>query len=689
MNIQSCVNGIKRAFRTKKAKLMLLAALISPTTQGAGLLVPVGQVESLDMVNHHVKVTIQDGFAVTQVDQEFANPSSVNLDAHYRFPVPSEASVGQFTYWINGQSIHGEVVEKEKATKIYKQEKQQGRKVAVSEQQGFQHFDIKVANLMPGENAKVRLLYVQPIEMDHGIGRFVYPLEDGGTDEEQKAFWTMKQKVENQFHFSGTIRSSHPVDAVRMPNQPQANIQQVSPQEWSVALGQFSADLETAFNGNQGQLQTKQQTQQLDKDIVFYWRLQQGVPGGLDVIAYKEKPSSTGTVMMTLTPADDLQNIREGTDWTLVLDISGSMQGKFNTLLQGVKQGLTKFNPQDRVRVILFNNDAENLTNGYVQATPESLSRLMTKLESVQPAGGTNLMEGVRKALSGLDSDRTSAIWLVTDGVVTVGEHKQKKFLELLKKKDIRLFTFIMGNGANRPLLKGLSRASNGFAIEVSNSDDMVGQLEKAASKVGHEALHDIQIDFDGIKVKDIQPKTIGSLYRGQQLQIFGHYWKAGKGTLRVTAKRSGQKVSYEIPITLPETDKRFPELERLWAYSQIQHLMDEQEIYGHSADRKDAVVDLAKNYSLVTPYTSMLVLEEEQFAQYGIKRINNDRIQKEEAARSKRANQPIANHNQVQNHSNLSQSRSTLGGGSFGWVFLIGVAVFAFNVRRFSKLMS
>lgn len=682
-----CCGWIKQNLEGSKSGFMLLVGLMSSLSHGAGLLVPIGQSESLDLLAHNVQVTIQDGFAITQVDQEFANSAAVTLDAHYRFPVPSRASVGQFTYWIQGQAIHGEVVEKERASQIYQQEKLQGRKVAVSEQQSFQHFDIRVANLMPGENAKVRLVYVQPVDMDHGIGRYVYPLEDGGTDEEQKAFWTMKQEVKKQFYFSGLIRSSHPVDAVRVPNQSQANVQQLSQQEWSLEIGQSTTDLENAFEGSVTSSQPK--VQNLDKDIVFYWRLQEGVPGGLDVTAYKENDNATGTVMMTLTPADDLQIIREGTDWTLVLDISGSMQGKFSTLLEGVKQGLTKFNAQDRVRVILFNNGAQNLTRGFIPATPEALNHLMTQLEAVQPSGGTNLMEGIRMSLSQLNADRTSAIWLVTDGVVTVGESRQKLFLEELNKKDIRLFTFIMGNGANRPLLKGLSKASNGFAIEVSNSDDMVGQLEKAASKVSHEALHDIQISFDGVTVQDVQPNVIPSLYRGQQLQVFGHYWKGGNGTVRVTGKRSGQKISYEVPITLPVVDKRFPELERLWAFSQIQQLMDEQEVYGHDEDRQDAVVDLAKAYSLVTPYTSMLVLEEEQFAQYGIKRNNHNRIEKENEARNNRKQQAIVNHNQAQNHPTLSQPRSTLSGGSFGWMFLIIGGFMLFNRKRYSMLMS
>ena len=70
-----------------------------------------------------------------------------------------------------------------------------------------------------------------------------------------------------------------------------------------------------------------------------------------------------------------------------------------------------------------------------------------------------------------------------------------------------------------------MTKVSNGFAMNISNSDDIVGQLVLAADKLNHEAYRDIKIDIDGVKVTDMTPARIGSLYRGQQLIVFGHYW--------------------------------------------------------------------------------------------------------------------------------------------------------------------
>ncbi len=46
-------------------------------------------------------MVIEDGYAVTTVDQVFHNPHATDLKAIYSFPVPEEAAVSEFTMWID------------------------------------------------------------------------------------------------------------------------------------------------------------------------------------------------------------------------------------------------------------------------------------------------------------------------------------------------------------------------------------------------------------------------------------------------------------------------------------------------------------------------------------------------------------------------------------------------------------
>jgi len=53
----------------------------------------------------------------------------------------------------------------------------------------------------------------------------------------------------------------------------------------------------------------------LNQDVVVYWRLQQDLPGAIELVVHREPADSRGTFMLTATPGVDLQPINEGRDW--------------------------------------------------------------------------------------------------------------------------------------------------------------------------------------------------------------------------------------------------------------------------------------------------------------------------------------------------------------------------------------
>lgn len=656
------------------------ALLMTGTALAAGLMTPAsGNIPALDIKQHHVSVMVEDGYAITTVEQVFFNPNGEVLEAIYSFPVPEKASVGEFTFWIDDKPVTGEVLEKEKAREVYEQEKAQGRETAITEQDEYRTFDTSVYPVNPNQDVKIRLVYIQPVHADHGIGSYVYPLEEGGVDEQKLAFWSYNDAVTESFSFDLQLRSSYPVDSVRLPKHPQAKVSNTSDQEWQISMMNSAAAAAVEEEGTaSGTPAASQVVQRLDQDIVVYWRHQQGLPGSIDMVSHKPSVNGKGTFMMTVTPGDDLAKINRGRDWVFVLDLSGSMQGKYHSLVEGVNKGLSQLNSNDRFRVVLFNNHARELTSGYVTATPENVRHYIQQLESTKANGGTNLYAGLEKGIRGLDSDRSSAVILVTDGVANVGVTEKKRFLKLLEQYDVRLFTFVMGNSANRPLLDGMTKISNGFALSVSNSDDIVGKLMLATEKLTHEAFHDVDVTIKGVKVKEMTPARIGSVYRGQQLILFGHYWGGGMATVTIDGKVSGQKKSYSTQFEFPETATLNPEIERLWAYATIEDLQNHIDYLGEDADSEQAIVDIAKEYGLVTDYTSMVVVRDEMFQQYNIERNNARRVATEHTARQQRSAAPVRNNRRDSQQPAFQSPRATPasnggGGGSFGlWLPLL-----------------
>jgi len=253
-----------------------------------------------------------------------------------------------------------------------------------------------------------------------------------------------------------------------------------------------------------------------------------------------------------------------------------------------------------------------------------------------------------------------------------VGKTQQKDFIDLLESHDVRLFTFVMGNSSNRPMLTAMTDASNGFAISVSNSDDIAGQILNATAKLTHQAMNDVEIDIDGVRTANLQPQRIGSIYHGRQIVLLGHYWGDGPAKVTLRANVGGQDKQYKTRFDFPATGGDNPELDRLWAYATIQGMQREINYFGEEKDLQQGIVDLGLEYGLVTNYTSMVVLRDEVFAEYGIERRNAKRRDIEKLAKAQRQTKaPTSNRvDQAQPMYTSNQPSYSGGGAGSGGAF-------------------
>ena len=600
--------------------LVTLCLAATLPARAAGLLQPKdSSLPPLQIKDHRVKVIINNGFAVTEVDQIFHNPHDQDLEAIYTFPLPKEASLSELSLWIDGKEVVGEVVEKERAREVYQEEKKAGRDAAVAEKREYISFDVFVSPVRAQSDTRVRLLYLQPLEIDSGVGRYVYPLEEGNIDEEAQAFWNRLPRVHGTFSFDCTLRTSYPIDEVRAKGyESLAKVSQESADTWRV------------------QVLPEEGSVSLEKDLVVYYRLAADLPARVDLLPYREG-DGPGSFLMVITPGADLKPITEGVDWSFVLDISGSMQGKIAVAADALARSFGLLRPEDRFRIFTFENRAAEITRGWTPVTPGSVEEARQAVLSLTTQGGTNLYDGFLQGLSGMEEGRTSALVLISDGGANVGPTEHGAFLKLLEKRDVRVFTFVMGQGANQPLLGRLAEESNGFSMDVSNQDDLYGRIVQAKAKLGREALHGVRVEIDGVPVNELAPARLPSAYFGQQITLFGRYSKPGEATLRLRARISGAEKAWETRVRFPESDADYPELERLWALARIKEIRKQIHDGGKESELRQAVVDLGTQYSIVTDYTSMVVMSEERFKELGIDRKNRDRVEKERGAREVR----------------------------------------------------
>ncbi|MEO7413652.1 MAG: VIT and VWA domain-containing protein, partial [Opitutaceae bacterium] len=348
----------------KSLLLGLAAFAVSLSSAFAGgTLTPQGAAHApITIRSHQVNVTLNNGFAQTEVLQTFFNPNSADLEAIYAFPVPKSASLSEVTIVTGEKTLQGEVLPKAEAEQAYAEEKQAGNDAGLATKNSFLTYEFRVSPVRANAEVKLRFVYYQPLEIDAGVARYLYPLEDGGTDDQAKSFWTANPQVEGAFSINVELKSAWPVADVRVPGfETVAATQKLDEGHYKLTLDRPGA--------------------KLDRDFVLYYRLADNLPGRVEVIPYRASKDKPGTFMMVVTPGVDLKPLTHGADYSYVLDVSGSMQGKIHTLGNGVAQALGAMRPEDRFRLVTFSNSAREILP-WTNATPENVQSAMALVKS-------------------------------------------------------------------------------------------------------------------------------------------------------------------------------------------------------------------------------------------------------------------------------------------------------------------
>jgi Ca-activated chloride channel family protein len=628
--------------------LCALVTLITSSAQAAGTLTFLNShIAPVETVDHHIAVVMNNGFARTEVTQLFFNPNDTDLEAIYSFPVPKSASLSEMTIFIGEEEIHGEVIARDEAERIYEEEAAAGNDTAIAVKNQYLTYEFRVSPVRARDHTRVRFVYYQPLEIDTGIGRFHYPLEDGGTGEAANQFWMRNDEVLGSFSIDVEIKSAVPIIDVRVPGF-----------EQSIQIDQLGAG-HFRLTGTQAGMS-------LNRDLVIYYRFQENQPGSVELIPYRVDEDRPGTFMMVITPGVDLAPLTHGADYVFVLDTSGSMSGKFATLARGVARALGELQPGDRFRIVTFSDRAHDLTRGWKDATPENVLHYIKVVERIKVDGSTDLFAGIKAGLDELDDDRVTSLILVTDAVANQGVVDPKAFHKLMKRYDIRVFGFLLGNSGNWPLMRTICDATGGFYTGVSNADDILGQILLAKSKVTFEAMHDVSVSISGVDVFNLTNVVPKKVYRGEQLAIFGRYDEGGTARVELKAHLSGEDRIYRTEFTFPDVALDNPEIERLWAMSQIEAIEDQiNSGLFDSGEGGNAIRDLGLSFQLVTDETAMLVLSDTDFERHGIERNNRERVAVEQNAQAQRIQQPIASNRIDQSQPMFNHPTPRAGGGA------------------------
>ena len=587
------------------ALIAVLLFTIAGRANAAGLLVADGGFGGvLEMKEHTVNVTINNGVAVTEVEQIFLNTENRQVEALYTFPVPKGASVANFSMWINGKEMIGEVLEKQRAREVYESYKRQPtpRDPGLLEQVDYKTFEMRIFPINAGAEQRVRLTYYQQLDSDHDWASYVYPL---ATTTRQG----IDQRVTDRLSLNLRVLSEIPIVEMTSPSH-----------GGDVVIADHSRKFyEASLETSEGDL---------TRDVVIAYHTSRPRTG-IDVITSKPA-GEDGYFMLTLTAGEELATLDRAMDYVFVLDISGSMgnDGKLLVSKQSVQAFIDALGPDDRFEVIAFNVQPELAFSGLRDADERGKADAAAFLETQQARGGTVLGPAITTAYKYGDPDRPLNVVILSDGMTEQNERAELLRLIGQGPAHARVFCIGVGNEVNRPLLEQLAEDAGGLAAFLSRGDDFERQAQAFRRKLTRPVATDLRIDVAGVEVYDVEPGVLPNLYHGSPITMFGRYRGGGDARVTIEGDVAGRAISQNASIAMPEADAGNSEIERMWALQRVDRLLKQADRAGSRDGVIDQIVDLGERYSIVTQYTSFIVLENDgEYRRWRIERRNADRI--------------------------------------------------------------
>jgi len=590
------------------ALLALVASVIgAPSSQAAGLLIADGGFGGvLEIEEHEVDVVINNGIAVTQVTQVFRNTENRQVEALYTFPVPKGASVANFSMWINGKEMVGEVIEKQRAREIYNSYKQQRRDPGLLEQNDYKTFEMRIFPIGPRAEQRVQISYYQELDFDSAWATYVYPLST--TTQEATG-----SRTQGRLALNMQIASEVPITELESPSHGD-----------EFALAQHTP--------HHAQASFEAQGGDLNRDFVLAYRVSRPV-SGLDVIASKP-PREDGYSLLTLTAGEELEQVQSGMDYLFILDVSGSMNndGKLGLSRDSLSAFIDALGAEDRFEVLTFNVEATALFSDLRQPDADTREQAATFLADQRAKGGTFLEPAIRSAYSYDDPDRQLNVVILSDGMTEQGERQTLIRLIGQRPAATRVFAIGVGNDVNRPLLRQLTDEAGGLAAFLSRGDNFERQAQAFRRKLLRPAVSNLRLEAEGGALFDIEPRRLPDLYHGMPIRIYARYLNPGPVTLNLTGNIGGERFERSIEITIPP-DADNSEVERMWAWHRVQRLQQDADRDGGREKVIDEIVRLGEGFSIVTEYTSFLVLENDaEYRRWRIERRNATRIERDRA---------------------------------------------------------
>ncbi len=540
---------------------------------------------NLQILSQNVKITIRDGVARTVVDQRFFNPSSQPLEGWYWFNVPEGASVERFAVEMDGVLVEGEMTERKQAAEAYEEAVEKEFEPALLEWIDSRTFRAKIYPLPAAGARRVRLSYTEMLSFVDGVYRYVYPM--------------------------GARNGSR--------------------------IDEFSLDVDLGEEGKELEIAALQEARIEKENSHVYIRRSGYVPRAdfllelkpkappepMRAIRFSAKSDEADFIMLRYSPKMDWNRpVEVKGDVVVVLDTSAGGDDTDRQIRSEAMEAILRaLSVNDRFAVVAMDLTPRVVypSKGLAPADEGNVSSAVEKLAEVGSAGASDLGEIFSTSLSLLHKSHQPALVYIGDGRATVGETTpsmlENRLRRALGESRARLFTIGVGAEADHSLLRRLARVGGGRSFRIDTAEQTVSEALRFVGMLKTPTITNLTIDV-GNGLDQMFSTATGKISKGEEVIITARTHHSIPGEIIVRGEFGGETLEKRYATRVEKGDEH-AYVAGLWARQYLDRLM------GRGLEQnRGRIVSLGLKYSLMTPFTSFLVLEsDDAYYMQGIER--------------------------------------------------------------------
>ena len=539
-----------------------------------GILVP------LPVVSMDVSLSISGPIVRGRIVQSFDNPTEDPVEADYVFPLPEGAAVDGLALRVGDRKWVGKIQEKEEARRTYENAKADGHGAGLVEQARPNLFRTHVANIPPHATIVVELDTLDEAEWSSGEFTTTFPT-------------TITSRYAPETALHATIDAGMPLVSVTSP----------------------SHGIRFTAHGASFDVKVGEGPVPADRDFVLHWRPKAGeasAAGGL----VEERPDGRFGLAMLVPPELDRPGAETfPTQTVFVVDVSGSMNGP--SLFQAkaaLDVALDRLRPGDTFTLIKFDSTNEAYAETFIPAEPGAIDAAKRWVSTLEAGSGTEILPALVHALDISEHGDPSVlrrVILITDGAVS---NEDEVVAEVARRLGgTRLHIVGIGSAPNRWLMKELARAGRGTFEAIGAIADVQAKTTELLLRTERAVITDVKLEWDGAPPLDAGPDPVPDLYAGRPLVVTARFDpKQPLPKLRVWGHAPGGPVTMDVDFQKASPNSG---IGTRWARARIASL-EQARVHGFDpAVVRADVLELAKRFSLVTAYTSFVVVADDSCA--------------------------------------------------------------------------